>query len=64
MSVQEQRPDGSWGPSAPIPLWVGWRLRIAECGCGERFKGHRWWVLGKATAAELYREHWHREHAS
>lgn len=58
--------DGTWVPSVPEPLWVGFRLRIAECECGARFKGHRRHrrPVGDhaCTARERYQEHYETEH--
>lgn len=54
MTVFEQYGDG-WRPSCPIPLWVGFRLRVAQCECGEKFRGRR--------AEEKYRAHWYETHA-
>ena len=54
MGISEQAPDGSWRPACPEPLWVGWRLRIAQCECGEKFKDR---------TGEVYRRHWRAVHA-
>ena len=45
--------DGEWVLSCPVPLWVGWRGRKAECSCGLRFRDET-----------RYREHWYAEHGS
>lgn len=41
-------------PVVPEPMWIGFRLRIAECRCGARFRG--------CTAREKYRAHWRGAH--
>lgn len=61
----EQRSDGSWVPSVPEPLWVGWRLRTAQCICGEKFKRCRCPFnddYHAHTALERYQEHFERIH--
>lgn len=34
-SMQNAR--GDWVPAIPEPMWVGFRLRRAECTCGKKF---------------------------
>jgi hypothetical protein len=52
MPVMSQRPDGSWEPACPLPLWVGLRHRTAQCECKQRFASY-----------PAYETHWRNTHA-
>lgn len=44
------QPNGKWSLQGPQPMWVGWRMQIAECECGRQF-----------TNYGAYMWHWHVE---
>lgn len=48
LGAMAQYPGGSWQLEGPLPMWVGWGMRIAECECGRQF-----------TNYEAYMWHWH-----